>query len=178
MMWYGMFATTSYGVGTRCTRSWSSASPSTIRSAPASSSSGNVSRSSATSPRSSSTAVTCAPGREQPAGEEPQPGPDLQHAPLRRRVGLAQDPLEHVDVGEEVLRQVVAGPQPGVAEAALDVARVQAQVAGARRRRSSGERQRRPRVEVQAGAHAGREPPGARGADHRPVVGAQARGAG
>ena len=57
-------------------------------------------------------------GREQPAGQEAEPRADLQHPVPRHGVGLAQDALEHVDVGEEVLAQPVARPEARVAERA------------------------------------------------------------
>ena len=59
----------------------------------------------------------------------PRPGPDLEHEPAGAGRRLAQDALEHVDVGEEVLRQVVAGAQARLLEPALHELRVEAQVA-------------------------------------------------
>ena len=54
------------------------------------------------------------PGREEAAREEAEPGPDLEHAATRGRIRLAQDPLEDVDVGEEVLARPCLGRRPAV----------------------------------------------------------------
>ena len=96
--------------------------------------------------------------------------PSAARAPARSRgsppagsgVASARIAVEHVDVGEEVLRQRVAGPQAGLAERPADGAPGRAGVAatrlGAAPLTRHRERQRRPRVEVEAGPLAGREP--------------------
>ena len=76
--------------------------------------------------------MTCAPASSSAAGQEPEAGADLQHALARARLRLAQDPVEHVDVGEEVLRQRWRGAQAGLAERPADGERVEPR---ARRRR-------------------------------------------
>ena len=51
---------------------------------------------------------------EEPARQHAQPGPDLEHTLVGRRVGLREDAFEHVDIDQEVLRQPVPGSQPGL----------------------------------------------------------------
>ncbi len=92
-------------------------------------------------PRSSSTAVTRGPGVEQPAGQEPETGADLEDASIRLRVRPPRGSREDVRVGQEVLRQGVAGAQAGGAQRGADVGRVD------RHRVASG--QRRPRIQVE-----------------------------
>ena len=172
-------ATTSYGSGTRWTDRGSSASPSTSRAGlPACSSAGER----LPAARQRVTQVQLHRGhlrgrREQPAGQEPETRPDLEDPAPGLGIRLGQDPLEDLHVREEVLGQVVARPQAGVAQSRAGRTRgSSAQVARARRSCAHrAQRQRRPRIEVQAGAHARGEPPGAGRADHRPVVRAQAR---
>ena len=122
MMWYGMFATTSYGGGQRLTRSWSSASPSITRRRPSASSPVERLAQLGDQPAVELHGGDRGAGREQPAGEEAQAGPDLEHAPPGSGSASCEDPLEHVDIGEEVLRQVVARPEPGLLEAPPDEA--------------------------------------------------------
>ena len=64
-------------------------------------------------------------GIEQAARQEAQAGPDLQDVAAGRRRRLGQDPVEDVDVGEEVLRQAVAGAQAGLAQRGPDDGRIQ-----------------------------------------------------
>ncbi len=131
--------------------------------------SANRSRSRAARPRSSSTAVTATSGGQQGAGQDAEPGPDLEDRTTRHRRRLREDPLEDVDVDQEVLAERVARAQARFAEGPADLGRI-----------DPGGRAHRPAsgsggagVEVQAGPLSGREPASAGGADHRPVVGAQ-----
>ena len=49
---------------------------------------------------------------EQAAGQDAESRADLEDPPSRRRRGVGEDRVEDVDVGEEVLRQAVAGWRP------------------------------------------------------------------
>ena len=84
---------------------------------PASSGSANRSRRNAASPRSSSTAVTAAPASSSAPVSSPRPGPISRMPRPGAGRGLGEDRVEHVDVGEEVLRHRVPGAQAGRAEA-------------------------------------------------------------
>ena len=133
--------------------------------------SANRSRRNAARPRSSSTAVTVAPGVEEPAGQQPEARSDLEDRALRPGLRLGEDRLEHVDVGQEVLRQGVARPQAGRPERGADIGRIDR--AWPAQRRASGSDGRASRSS--AGPLPGREPARTGGPDHRPVVRAQAR---
>ena len=118
VMWYGRLATTSYGGGTRLTSPGPGRRPRPGGAPRPRPRAANRSRSTEASPRSSSTAVTCAPAASSPPVRNPRPGPISRTPRPGTGVRLAEDPLEHVHVGEEVLRQVVTGAQPGLARSA------------------------------------------------------------
>ena len=109
--------------------------------------------------------------RQQAGRQEAEARPDLEDAAARRRVGLGQDGVEDVRVGQEVLRQGVAGADAGGPERRPHGVRVDAGCGGAAHRAASG--QRGARVQVETRALTGREPPRPGRPDHRPVVGAQ-----
>ena len=109
-------------------------------------------------------------GREEPAGQEPEARADLQDVPPRHRVrpraGSARGcPRRRGSSATGC--GAPAGPRRAGA-AGRSAGRVAGRSRGSRR--SSGERQRRPRVQVQARPHARGEAPGPGGADHRAVV--------
>ena len=143
-------------------------------------------------PRRAASRSAASSGRELVAEERRQAAVELdgRHRAPRRRAGrsvrrpspgpisstrrpghgrrLGEDRLEDVGVGEEVLAEAVAGPEAGVLRSVRRTAPGRRGPApGGRDRRSAPrgsarERQRRPRVEVEVGPLAGREPPGRR----------------
>ena len=170
MMWYGRFATTSYGGSTRWTRSWSSASPSMRRE--------RLDALEALAQERGQAAIELdrgdrGAGRQQAGRQQAEARPDLEDTAAGRRVGLGQDGVEDVRIGQEVLRQRVAGADPGGPERRPDGVRVDTRRGASGSSRSQG--QRRARVQIETRALAGREPPRTGRPDHRPVVGAQGR---
>ena len=111
--------------------------------------------------------------RQQAGRQEAEARPDLEDAAARRRVGLGQDGVEHVRVGQEVLRQGVAGADPGRPQRRPDGVRVDARRGGAAHRAARGSDG--PRVKIETRPLAGSEPPRPGRPDHRSVVGAQGR---
>ncbi len=112
----------------------------------------------------------------------PSPGPDLQHAPARFGRGQIEDRLEHVRICQEVLRKGLASPQPLRAKEPADGQGIESgrptRDAGGRARRFAHLRARG--IDGRASRSSPRQRPGLpaacrRGADHRPVVGAERR---
>ena len=128
VMWYGRFATTSYGGGTRCSEVLVERVALDERGLPVSSAGSNRSRRKAASPRSSSTAVTCAPDASRPPVSRPSPGPISRTRSPGLGAASAQDRVQDVRVGQEVLREGVAGAQAGGPQRGAHVGRVDPRV--------------------------------------------------
>ena len=133
MIWYGMLATTSYGRRDQADEILVERVPLDEPQAPLLDLDGERVAQERGHPPIELDGRDRGAGREQPAGQEAEPRADLQHPVPRHGVGLAQDALEHVDVGEEVLAQPVARPEARVAERAADVPGVEPEVGGAHR---------------------------------------------
>ena len=189
-MWYGRLATTSYGWGTSRVSGWSSASPSISRSepgpAPRSSAVGEpLAQAAPARPRSSSTAVTVAPAVEQAAGQEPEPGADLEDragpARARPRPGSPRGRRHRPGSsgrasGGRAAPPARSGPADGRPDragraAGLSDGRGDRLDRTARGRLGRASRSRPARTPARKRRAAG-------GPDHRPVVGAQRRAAG
>ncbi len=100
-MWYGRLATTSYGGSTSRVRSWSSASPSISRRVV---DAGEPLAEEGRQPVVELDRGDDGPGVEQPGRQQPEARSDLEDAPPGGRVCLGEDRVEHVRVGQEVLR--------------------------------------------------------------------------
>ena len=65
-------------------------------------------------------------GAEQASGQQPQPRPDLEDmSALGVGGGGIKDGPEHLDIGKEVLREPMAGPQSSLAQRGPHVRRIQ-----------------------------------------------------
>ena len=126
--------------------------------------------------------MTAAPDAEEAAGEEPESGPDLEHAAARSRDRPRRGSAtarRHRPGSSATARGGRAGrPRAACRERRSGRSRRSAR-AGRRPGAPSalGERERWPRVEVEARPLARLEPTGAGRADHRAVVRAQRRAA-
>ena len=189
VMWYGRLATTSYGGGDEVDEVL--VQRVALHQAERAGGVGSVrvgdrerpskrARRNAARPRSSSTAVTAAPASSSPPVRRPSPGPISRTWRPGVGAGLGQDALEDVDVGQEVLRQAVAGAQAGLAQRGADDGRVEVAadravrrgVAAAGHQRIARGRDGRA-SRSRPGPLPGREPARPGGPDHRPVVRAQ-----
>src|SRR5207244_5606722 len=64
------------------------------------------------------------------AGQDAEPGTDLEDTRAGSRLGEIENRLEHVRIGEEVLRLRVTGPEALPAQDAPDLQRVESSRAG------------------------------------------------
>ena len=117
------------------------------------------------------------PGREQAAGQEPEARPDLEDAAPGPGAASARIASSTSGSARKFCDSAWRARRPGGPQRGPDVGRVEARRGPARSpvRVSRRERQRRPRVQVEPGPLARREPPRARRPDHRAVVRAQRR---
>ena len=178
VMWYGRFATTSYGrrheVDEVLVQRVALDDPQRARLELRRRTSRAAT---ATSPRSSSTAVTAAPAASSPPVRNPSPGPISSTRRSGAGSASRRIPSSTSTSARKFCDRLWRGAEAGVAEAALDVRAGRAAGRGARgrvgHRRAAAATAARPGrgpardAGRAAAARAGR-------ADHRPVVGAQA----